>query len=160
MFKCNVRDMFVGACCAAVMMCGGVSGMEDMHKSSLKEPIDSNALLTYGVNAQNEYGADSYFDRWKTDGERFLTQDFITKCVNGKSIPLLNDGRPEFIEWLYGTNQNSVFFAKWGWETRYEFAKPFIQLLLETYLKHEQLFESYIPCIKTMLEVLDSTEKL
>lgn len=49
------------------------------------------------------------FEKWKSDGSRFMQKSFL----EDGTLPLLNDGRPELIEWLTGTM--SIGFAnKWG----------------------------------------------
>lgn len=37
-----------------------------------------------------------FYEMWKKDGERFLSEEFL----KGSSFPYLNDGRPEFFEWV------------------------------------------------------------
>jgi hypothetical protein len=167
MFRDIVKSM-CGACCAAAMMCSsGVS--EGMVVEGTRELCEcaSNDVAIYMHNevfyrdaARREYAHDYNFSKWKSDGDRFLTQAFIDEYIKIGKAPLLNDGRPEFIEWLYGTSSNSIFFVGWDWETRYNYAKPFIKNMLDIYLKNTESFHDSIMQLGLMLEVLDSTEKM
>jgi hypothetical protein len=97
-------------------------------------------------------------DKWKTDGERFLTQEFISEYIKTGNIPVLGDSRPEFIEWLYGTLATSVFYSEWGVETRQYFAKPFILSMLEHYSPHAEQLKHCLPYIKALICTLNVPE--
>jgi hypothetical protein len=46
MFKDNVRGVLVGVCCAAVMMCGGVSGMDEYAVEIMTDGVPSDSRLS------------------------------------------------------------------------------------------------------------------
>lgn len=55
-----------------------------------------------------DYSKIDSIDKWKTDGERFIKEDFI----NSPAFPYLNDGRPELLEWLQGTYSSQFLIIK------------------------------------------------
>ena len=75
---------------------------------------------------------------WQKDGERFLTNTFINQYVENKSMPKLNDGRPELNEWLGYTNLGYVFYAA-------GLINPFLQKMHDIYQEKKMPEECLIP---------------
>jgi hypothetical protein len=102
-FEDGMRAVLAVVCCTAVMVCGGVSGMDIEGVS---------ASYTGGGSVYQQYAND--YVVWRSDGARFIVDSFIDEYTKNGSVPELNDGRPELHVWLYLTSNSNVFEMEWG----------------------------------------------
>jgi hypothetical protein len=157
MFESNIGSMVRGALCAATMLvaCDGVWGMvEDVADMAVScTCYDNNKFLKEYAN----YG----FEKWKADGERFLSAQFVKEFAENGVVPLLNDGRPEFLTWVQWSNDTLLFFVGWGYETRNISAKSFIESMIDVYSGEEGIQQVMpVPMLPCLLGVLVATENI
>jgi hypothetical protein len=84
------------------------------------------------------------FDKWKNDGKRFMTDEFITSYINTGVPPELKDGRPELDEWFKHTLRSSVFAGDWDDVTRNSGAGSFLNTMKEFYLAKGSIPDSLL----------------
>jgi hypothetical protein len=110
---------------------------------------------------RNEY-ANYGFHIWKTDGQRFLEKSFLDEYSKTGVAPVLEDARPSIELWLNCTLSNNTFSLGWGWETRSEFAKPFLEEMVAVYSKlnigQDGAPLSYIALIKAIICAIEESE--
>lgn len=92
---------------------------------------------------------------WKSDGERFLTESFINQYKEKQSVPLLNDGRPEFSEWLYHYTIGSDLFTS-GWA--YTIFRPFFHNMYVLYKQNDMPLECVNKVGKALIYLMDEDE--
>lgn len=143
MFK---KLMYSAGCAAVAVMCvcEGAGGMEVL-SSCYNDPL------------YKQYVSD--FDIWQKDGERFMTDSFISECKDKGALPILNDGRPELPQWLGYTNLGYVFqSAGWPFSVRDGLAKPFIQRMYDTYTKEKMPEACLISLRKALFYLIPEDE--
>lgn len=102
----------------------------------------------------------SDFYSWKKDGERFLTETFLNKYSEEGVIPEIDDGSPEFSEWISYTNVSGVFcVGGWNNGTRHNMAQPFIENMLNIF-KENKIPEQCLTWLKYSLMCLDETNDI
>lgn len=102
----------------------------------------------------------SDFYSWKKDGERFLAETFINKYLEEGVIPEINDGSPEFGEWISYTNASGVFcVGGWNNGTRHNLAQPFIENMLNIF-KEKKIPDQCLTWLKYSLICLDETNDI
>lgn len=119
--------------------------------SGMEYKLDHNSVV------YREYVSD--FNKWEKDGERFLSDEFIDKYLEGKTIPMLYDGRPEFNIWISYTNASGVFYGGWNSGTRYHLAKPFILNMLNIY-ENKKMLDECLMWLRYSLIALDEIEDI
>lgn len=96
---------------------------------------------------------------WQKDGERFLTNTFINQYIENKSMPKLNDGRPELNEWFGYTNLGYVFSAAgWPFSIRNELANPFLRKMYDIYQEKKMPEECLIPLRSALVYLIPYDE--
>jgi hypothetical protein len=140
MFRDMVKSV-CGACCAAVVMCAsGVWGMDSYTGEDLPR-LDNGMIVSYDYEDRFLRDYANSYDKWKADGERFLTLEFVKEYIKTDIAPLLNDGRPELIEWFGYTLESGAFTMQWG--SGNVLANAFVQDMLRQYSEHGSV-PSYI----------------
>jgi hypothetical protein len=111
--------------------------------------LDDGTVIAYNYGDEffKEY-ANYGFEKWKADGERFLTQSFIDEYVRTGIAPTLNDGRPELSKWLSYARESCIFLTPWGYADRIA-AGNFFQSMLSVYSKNAVLSQ-YTPILKDL----------
>jgi hypothetical protein len=161
MFKDNVRAVLAGVCCAAV--CLGCAGMvEDVRGMDVVGSMEEDILprLAGGTIISYDYGDEFFkeyanygFEKWKADGERFITSKFVNEYVGTGIIPVLNDGRPELAAWFDYTVNSNVFLVEWGGAR--ELTRDVLQCILKTYLEYGEIPEYISSKMQTAFDSLD-----
>jgi hypothetical protein len=141
-FEDGIRSVLAGVCCAAVVMCWGVSvvamdiDLKDLKTGERIEGHVVNFAFQYAELAKSEYDYGN-IDLWIADGERFICDDFVHRYAKTGVIPEIADGRPELNEWLYGTIATGVFY-EWAADIRYTDIKLFFQKMLNVYSPYKE----------------------
>jgi hypothetical protein len=154
-FKGCVRSVLAGVCYAAVMMCSEVNGMDVIEDDefALKRLADGTIVsYDYGDEFFNEY-ANYGFEKWKADGERFITSKFVNEYVSTGTIPILNDGRPELSAWFDYTVSSCVFVVEWGGAR--ELSREVLQRILKTYSDYGGIPEYISSKVQMAFNLLD-----
>lgn len=159
MFK---KLMYSAGCAAVAVMCvcEGARGMYDAAKGEMVFKDDAERV-TWSARckeiAVSEYGSSipESFEKWKKDGQRFLTEDFL----NSESFPFLNDGRPELPEWLEGTLATWVFSSWWDWDTRIVSANGFLKSMQAIYSSRTRCSASFLYALDAVLTHLRAEEE-
>lgn len=156
------RNIVYSVCCIVALLCGVISvdnvkAMRVLDDSEVSHSCDSSSLKMC-EEARTLYGTD--FEKWKSDGERFCSQPFIEKLkINIETVPHMDDGKPEILQWLAVTSLTSVFFVDWAYDERYGGAEPFFKNMLRTYSQNGIRDGTIISEIEIILETLDATRK-
>ena len=128
--------------------------------------LDQSESMETGYNAvlSDELGqeyANYGFYTWKQDGQRFLGASFLSEYTKTGIAPVLKDGRPNIELWLNCTLSHDTFFSDWGWETRSELAKPFLEEMLSVFSKlnigHDDT-PSCVHLIRAIVCAIDESE--
>jgi hypothetical protein len=146
MIKDDARAVLAGVCCVAVVF---MSTTEDVNGV---EYVDISKIIAYnyGDNFMTEY-ANYGYDKWKADGDRFMTQSFIDEYIDTGVAPILNDGRPELKDWLEASAKTGLFDPGWSHTERTILAKQFIESMLEAYPADKEQLRDCISYLNAML---------
>jgi hypothetical protein len=87
---------------------------------------------------------------WMSDGERFLTQEFINKCVKEGKVVGLNDQCPDLGSWLYISCENSTMLSHQTGSG--DIASLFCRKMLAAYEVYPNIFRKEIYDLKHLAE--------
>lgn len=75
--------------------------------------LDDGTIIYYPCDDKFMQDYMNSYDKWKTDGERFLKDKFVNEYIKTGIIPVLGDGRPEIEDWFNYTIKSSIFWPYW-----------------------------------------------
>lgn len=157
-----MKKLVLGLAVCGCMCCSACQSAKEVpDKSKSIGLVNLQTSWIQHTDLYRDWAVGRYGDctEWEHDGERFMSDDFVQEYAQSGMIPLLNDGRPELINWLYGTVATSVFCESWDSESRYLSAGSLIQRMLDKYARYDNLEPcvQYLKYLKDVVTVPDPT---